>query len=991
MEGRAAATSRGGLQRAIKLAMFVHAICCVAQDLERQVRLILGLCQTSVENKTEGDDVGAALSRYIQLSKHHQHDDQRANECEFPRHTEQLPVGVRDEVKRDGEFRGKREERKDAVLLKERREKRCKANGLGEKAQLFLHLNKHHGAPLSQLKQLSSSGSYQTRTGAGEEGPPSDIQWPLEACIVLPTPHHLTSSPAAQSSPLLSSSSSQLLHQPPPARPQSTFHTPFQSVPSAVGRQQGGGRLVYTSAQSWADGGEVGEDGQLVFESRFESGNLYQARQTGPHEYMLVLNPDLYSKRHVQWYYFRVSNMETTPIYTFHIVNFEKSKSLYSKGLQPLLYSEQEARTTGVGWRRVGWNVSYTQSRVNYPPHMSPLRSYFTLTWSMRFYHHGDTCYLAHCYPYPLSALYTLLGRIEEDTERAKYIQREELCRTLAGNPCPLLTVTEFTGEGSEEGEGKKKRGVVVTARVHPGETNSSWMMEGLILFLTSDSPQAHALRKSFVFKLVPMLNPDGVVVGNYRTSLAGVDLNRVFRTPVTAAFPTISHTKKMMNSFQQEIEVCVYVDLHGHSRKHNVFMYGCHTPKADHTQFLYERLLPFLLSEQAADMFCLASCKFAVQRCKESTGRVVTWRSGVPNSFTLEATFCGSNLGPNRWQFSDRDLLRMGSNLGEAFYKFSKCLQSKTYQLKVMARLAEKLMKRLATPTDNIHRPTSTLPDVVTSTTTTLSPHSHACLQKKQARQSLSKFKKLDMRQLEEESSTSGSDSENQDFKYKRKKGNKGCDRRQQRSVVGTHTGVHEPFLPSLPRASRSLVLPPAMLTPRNAQLQHLLCLQNPRPELTLPSLLTQATPTQQQTRVSAPARFQSNQSTPKWKFVNRYSNRSNGGIPMFAEERMKERMDKRFMDKSVVHLPVAPSLPNVVVTKQGTKDHTHQNLARQPHPFWTNCTDNISSPRQHYEQIKELVEFGHTHSPLRPLPQSPLSPQLLSYISHLWEQMMR
>lgn len=52
----------------------------------------------------------------------------------------------------------------------------------------------------------------------------------------------------------------------------------------------------------------------------------------GPHEYTLVLKPDLYSKRHVQWFYFRVSNMDTKPIYTFHIVNFEKSKSLYSKG-----------------------------------------------------------------------------------------------------------------------------------------------------------------------------------------------------------------------------------------------------------------------------------------------------------------------------------------------------------------------------------------------------------------------------------------------------------------------------------------------------------------------------------------------------------------------------------------------------------------------------------------------------------------------------------
>ncbi|CAN0510831.1 unnamed protein product, partial [Scytosiphon promiscuus] len=63
--------------------------------------------------------------------------------------------------------------------------------------------------------------------------------------------------------------------------------------------------------------------------------------------------------------------------------------------------------------------------------------------------------------------------------------------------------------------------------RVHPGETNASWMMKGVLDYLTSDCPQAMALRDKLVFKIVPMLNPDGVIVGNQRCSLAAIDLNR--------------------------------------------------------------------------------------------------------------------------------------------------------------------------------------------------------------------------------------------------------------------------------------------------------------------------------------------------------------------------------------------------------------------------------------------------------------------------------
>lgn len=57
-------------------------------------------------------------------------------------------------------------------------------------------------------------------------------------------------------------------------------------------------------------------------------------------------------------------------------------------------------------------------------------------------------------------------------------------------------------------------------------------MMKGAIEFLTSKEPEAAVLRENFLFLLVPMLNPDGVIVGNNRHGLDGSDLNRKYRAP---------------------------------------------------------------------------------------------------------------------------------------------------------------------------------------------------------------------------------------------------------------------------------------------------------------------------------------------------------------------------------------------------------------------------------------------------------------------------
>ena len=69
-------------------------------------------------------------------------------------------------------------------------------------------------------------------------------------------------------------------------------------------------------------------------------------------------------------------------------------------------------------------------------------------------------------------------------------------------------------------------------------------MFNGLIDFLLS--PEAKTLRKNFIFKLVPMLNPDGVVHGNYRCSQLGCDLNRKWIKPSKSLHPPVYYVKKL-------------------------------------------------------------------------------------------------------------------------------------------------------------------------------------------------------------------------------------------------------------------------------------------------------------------------------------------------------------------------------------------------------------------------------------------------------------
>jgi len=163
--------------------------------------------------------------------------------------------------------------------------------------------------------------------------------------------------------------------------------------------------------------------------------------------------------------------------------------------------------------------------------------------------------------------------------------------------------------------------------------------MQGILDFLLSDEPQACRLRELFVFKIVPMLNPDGVVNGNDRCGMAGQDLNRQWAEPSRTRHPVIYHAKRMIEEFMKERHVVMFTDFHGHSHKRNFFTYACNSTRAT-------RKLPEALA-RANGNFSLDDCDFKVHASKTSSARVVMHEEyGIPAVYTLEASFCGPDRG---------------------------------------------------------------------------------------------------------------------------------------------------------------------------------------------------------------------------------------------------------------------------------------------------------------------------------------------------------
>jgi hypothetical protein len=160
---------------------------------------------------------------------------------------------------------------------------------------------------------------------------------------------------------------------------------------------------------------------------------------------------------------------------------------------------------------------------------------------TLRFRPEQDRIWIAHVPPYTHGRLLQLLAEVDQSPAA----RVEVIGKSVQGRDLHMVTVTNF--ERADE----NKRTVWLQTRQHAWETGTSYVMEGALRFITSDEGTARALRDNVVFKLTPMMDPDGCATGKVRFNANGYDLNRHWdgvdlrRKELLQAMPEIWYVKQ--------------------------------------------------------------------------------------------------------------------------------------------------------------------------------------------------------------------------------------------------------------------------------------------------------------------------------------------------------------------------------------------------------------------------------------------------------------
>ena len=200
--------------------------------------------------------------------------------------------------------------------------------------------------------------------------------------------------------------------------------------------------------------------------------------------------------RQANWYFFRVDGAPDGEM-IFDMIdlpgeyNYKPNRGAITKDTPPVVSFD------GQTWKHVE-QFEYDDAEPRLRLRITPRTSTF---------------WVAHTPPYTNS----MLAQLRSEIQHHRDFRQETIGRTLGKRNLELWTISSGKPAG--------KPTVWLMFRQHSWETGSSWAAEGAIRELLDD--ESKELREKFVWKILPLCDPDGVERGGVRFNARGFDLNR--------------------------------------------------------------------------------------------------------------------------------------------------------------------------------------------------------------------------------------------------------------------------------------------------------------------------------------------------------------------------------------------------------------------------------------------------------------------------------
>ncbi|EAS00690.3 zinc carboxypeptidase family protein (macronuclear) [Tetrahymena thermophila SB210] len=402
--------------------------------------------------------------------------------------------------------------------------------------------------------------------------------------------------------------------------------------------------------------------GTIIFNSDFDSGNMLKVErnyESPGNQFNVWISPDAYmtqkEMKYRTWFYFSVTGVPQNNLVYITIKNTNFQQKLYREGHQPVYKSSYTN-----SWQRIAQSVANTVIQ-----HETGI----DFTFSHVFQDPEEVVYFAFTYPWSYQDNQDMLDLLDQKFINSPdlYYHRTTLIQSKEYRNVELLTISSHSNKLEEKIQIPQdqifpflnqpnlfsdKKYVFISTRVHPGEVPGSHVFNGMLqLLLNKDDARSKVLRDHFVFVMIPIINPDGVSRGHYRTDSQGQNLNRFYINPSQQDQPEIYGIKELLMFLNSKGLLYCYLDLHAHATKKGSFIYGnC----MDYRSQVESNLLTKLMSLNTP-FFEFDLCNFTERNMyskdksdglsKEGSGRVALYKqTKIPFCYTLECNYNSPN-----------------------------------------------------------------------------------------------------------------------------------------------------------------------------------------------------------------------------------------------------------------------------------------------------------------------------------------------------------